>query len=236
MYDGSDKTLLQRSIRYGRQINEYWNQFTPSALGIGFLSLITLATILMRSSYYRLGSLLALSLGLLPLLPFIPPGVIFFGIYRYFWRRGRNLRALRDIIRLPLRFYPENEAKNNPVMLPDGKQYKMDLVNFQKENNIKQKYIKDGIFLNCELIQGNIADTDIFLVFGQVDPDNSDNGLVVPDDPMADLVILPDYPEKLSRRAAQKAKLYELIALFSFGVGIVFNFLLTAYLLITFIL
>jgi hypothetical protein len=236
MYDGNDRTLLQRSIRYGRQVNEYWNQFTPGALGIGFLSLITLATILMRNSYYRFGSLLALSFGLLPLLPFIPPGVIFFGIYRHFWRRGRNLRALRDIIRLPLRFYPGNEVKEYPVILPDGKQYKMDLVNFQEKSNITKKYKRDGLFLNCELIRENISNTDTFLVFGQAHPENNGNKLVVPDDPMANLVILPDYPEKLSHRAAQKAKLYELIALFSFGIGIMFNFLLTAYLLITFIL
>jgi hypothetical protein len=235
MYDGEDRSLLRRSIQYGRQMNEYWNQFTPAALGVGFLSLIILASVLMKSAVYRFGSLLALTSGLIPLLPFIPPGVLFFWTYRRFWRRGRNYRAKRDLVRLPMRFYDGNIETGKSVPLPDGQAYRADLLDFGKKEGEYHKYINECIFFDCKQLESGCKETE-YIVFGQESDAGDPNQLTLPDDPMADFIILPDYPDKLSHQFEARAKIYELLAGFFFAAGLTMNFFLTAYLLITFIL
>lgn len=235
IYDGDDRSLLRRSIQYGRQMNEYWNQFTPAALGVGFLSLIILASVLMKSSFYRLGSLLSLTFGLVPFLPFIPPGVLFFWTYRRFWRKGRNYRAKRDLVRLPMRFYGGNIETGMSVPLPDGQSYRADLLNFSNLDDKSHNYINQCIFFDCKQLESGCKETE-YIVFGQESGNEEQNQLKLPDDPMADFIILPDYPEKLSHQFEARAKIYELLAGFFFTAGLIMNFLLTAYLFITFIL
>ena len=47
-----------------------------------------------------------LSLAAAPVAPFLPPGVALYYLYRYFWKMARRLRAERDLLRLPLRYFP----------------------------------------------------------------------------------------------------------------------------------
>jgi hypothetical protein len=107
LYDGSERDLLRRCIWSGRQLNEYWNQLTPGSLAGGMLALITIAYVLLRSPAGRLPAITSLTLASGPLLPLLPPGVGLFFLYRWSWRRGRILRAHRDILRVPLRHLAE---------------------------------------------------------------------------------------------------------------------------------
>lgn len=92
--------VIPRAVWSGRHKNEYWNLFTPWALLLGSLSLFILATAAFRSPYPRDTARLLLAGALGPLVPLMPPGVVFFLGYLTTWRRGRFLRAERDLLGL----------------------------------------------------------------------------------------------------------------------------------------
>ena len=106
MYDGRSNTIVQRAVWGGRQKNEYWNQFTLASLLTGSFCMVLLAYIFLRSSPSSLPVLFALSLALFPISGVLPPGFVLYYLYRFFWKRARMLRAERDLLRLPLRYYP----------------------------------------------------------------------------------------------------------------------------------
>ncbi|MFW6228789.1 MAG: hypothetical protein ACOC2V_04955, partial [Alkalispirochaeta sp.] len=95
MYDCSDDLVLERAMWTGRQRNEYWNQFTPGSLIVGFLAeILWVVRVFEESRFYAFAGILA---SLVPLLPLVPPGVVGFYLYRRLWRRGRRIRAARDM-------------------------------------------------------------------------------------------------------------------------------------------
>jgi hypothetical protein len=98
MYDCSDELVLERAMWTGRQRNEYWNHLTPISLIVGFLAEILWAVrVFDESRFYAFIGILA---SLVPLLPLVPPGVVGFYVYRRLWRRGRRIRAARDMAAL----------------------------------------------------------------------------------------------------------------------------------------
>ena len=103
------ESLLARAISGGRHRNELVNPLTVPSLAIGALSLMIIALSLLGSPEYRLAALLALSLALAPLTPFLPPGFLLYFAYRSVWKRGRRLRVQRDRIRSPLRYFESME-------------------------------------------------------------------------------------------------------------------------------
>ena len=125
-YDGERESILKRAIWGGRKRNEYWNPFTLPSLLTGFLCLALLAYLSLRSSQAGLPGLAVLSLAAAPVAPFLPPGVALYYLYRYFWKMARRLRAERDLLRLPLRYFPEAGAGGErTALLPTGERYLM---------------------------------------------------------------------------------------------------------------
>lgn len=122
LYDGPESELLSRLVAGGRRRNEYWNAFTPAALAMG----VGLSSVLLFLSGRAgvLPSVRALSflVAAAPLLPLLPPGLFLFFAYRRLWRGALSLRMRRDLLRLPLRRFPD--AATVEVPLPNGGGYR----------------------------------------------------------------------------------------------------------------
>lgn len=208
MYDGPDSDLLRRCIWSGRQLNEYWNQLTPGALAGGMLALITIAYVLLRGEAGRLPALVSLSLASIPLLPLLPPGVILFFLYRSSWRRGRILRAHRDLLRLPLRHLGEHGEEG---MLPDGQAYSLTYLSEEAARHLPD----DALLLQPPVS----TDPSVYAVFAHPAGD----GLAPPPDPMTEMIVVPGDPVELSDRCQRHARRYELVSGAILGVGLLIN-------------
>lgn len=101
LYDAPDDELLEQAVWSGRQRNEYWNPLTPASLAVGSLALLLVAFVVLRIPSDRAAAIVAVTAALVPVLPLLPPGIFAFAVYRRMWRRGRFLRAERDLLRLP---------------------------------------------------------------------------------------------------------------------------------------
>lgn len=216
MYDGSDDTLVFRSIRDGRQINEYWNSVTPISVAAGSLSLFILAYLYIGSPLLRIAGVVSASLGLLPISILIPPGVILFFAYRRFWRLGRRFRAERDLLRLPLRYGPPGYTE---AVLPDGERYVR--LEFPAEEVSREPSL---LWRHPSIVQGK---PDRAVVFGAARAGTGPPPLPSqPQDPMAERVALPGAPEELARASQRRARVMELTAGACIGVGLLANFYL----------
>jgi len=100
IYEGENRNLLVRATWSGRQKNEYWNAYTPGAVFLGSFALFGYSYFLLRNAQFVFLGSLAVSLALLPISVFFPPGLLCYYFYRRFWKHGRVLRARRDLIRL----------------------------------------------------------------------------------------------------------------------------------------
>lgn len=98
MYDCPDNIVLHRAMWTGRQRNEYWNHITPVSLIVGFLG--ELLWVMQVFGENRLYALLGVLAAIIPILPLIPPGVLGYYGYRRLWRKGRRIRAGRDMLLL----------------------------------------------------------------------------------------------------------------------------------------
>ena len=92
--------VIPRAVWSGRQKNEYWNNLTPWSLLAGSLSLFIMASAVFRTYQASLSVRLLLLQALFPIIPLLPPGVVFFFFYLANWRRARFLRAERDLLGL----------------------------------------------------------------------------------------------------------------------------------------
>ena len=222
LYDGPDEEVLPHSVWTGRQRNEYWNLLTPASLAVGSLALLLAAYILLRVPADRAAAILAVSCSLIPMLPLLPPGFISFPLYRRMWRRGRQLRAERDILRLALRH--DFDARGE-TLLPDGEGYVMRTVDAPAA---------------AELVRAGARKVDVsvaqaepvrYFVFGApragatagAGPDGV-AGLRRPNDPMAGLLVVPGEPSRLARRSERAAQRLEIaaVAILLAGTGINF--------------
>ena len=220
-FDGDAKSIMRRSIWAGRQRNEYWNVFTPGSLLLGAFSLFIVAYLI----YSGTGDLdlvsVAVSLSLLPLTPLLPPGVIFFYMYRSLWERGRSLRAERDLFLLPIRFISDPAAVGeSTIYLPDGELYGIRRISLlsgfdRTEGKLRlSRYIKQDE-------TGNID----YYGFGRVE--KSDSSILLPlEDPLVENVILPGNPVDLSIVCGQKARRMELFSGGAFLMGFLLNMFL----------
>ncbi len=101
MYDCPDNIVLHRAMWTGRQRNEYWNHITPVSLIVGFLA--ELLWVMQVFGENRLYALVGVVAAIIPLLPLFPPGVLGYYAYRRLWRKGRRIRATRDMLLLQQR-------------------------------------------------------------------------------------------------------------------------------------
>jgi hypothetical protein len=101
-HDGGEERLLSRLIAGGRAPNEYMNYLTRISMAIGLAGVSGLLLAFRDSIFPTLGALIFLA-GASPVLPFAPPGLALFLLYRGLWRRALASRIARDLFRLPLR-------------------------------------------------------------------------------------------------------------------------------------
>lgn len=99
IYDGRDEDLEKRALWAGRHRNEYWNPVTQVSLTAGFLSTGAALYSLLRPPLLSLPAALTAALAFSPILPFLPPGLLFLFAYRSEWTEARRFRARRDLIR-----------------------------------------------------------------------------------------------------------------------------------------
>ncbi|MBN2534515.1 MAG: hypothetical protein JXB88_16650 [Spirochaetales bacterium] len=232
IYDGIKKELLKRSIWYGRQKNEYWNQFTLTSLITGFLILLFCTYVFLEIITIRIPAIISLSLSLLPVTLLLPPGVPLFFVYRLFWKKARLLRAERDLLLLPLRYFPGNSVHLNNqtkilTKLPDQSAYVM----IKNTPSTSASYIpvEGNVKIRASSINSryNMKQNGCFLFGKYIKRDNGEY-ITEPVDPMAELVQIPGNPKLLAKECSKKAKLY---AFFS-GFCILFEVLLNLFLLI----
>ncbi len=120
IFEGDPGMLLYRGVWNSRQRNEYFNQFTPGSLILGSAALIFQAFVFLSDpDAYFLG-LVALTMGFVPVLPLLPPGVAGYFLFRRLWRYGRRLRSQRDLLKVPEKLCSQGEKIGLTCCLDDG--------------------------------------------------------------------------------------------------------------------
>jgi hypothetical protein len=202
LYEGAEETILRRAIWSGRQSNEYWNKVTPVSMSAGvFVMIILFFSILRRPILSTVAFLIGASASL-PLIPFLPPGAILLILYRALWRRGRILRAERDTITLPMRYFPESERAAS-VRLPDGELY-----GWRRMSPLEDESLPDGIRIRGAEAFSQSERPDFYTVFGAL----QQGKIVRPKDPMADFVAVVGDPARSSEICSRKARTSELVS------------------------
>lgn len=223
LFDGDERTVLRRAIWSGRQKNEYWNQFTLSSLLAGTVALFVLAYYFSRSPMLRPQAILALVAGAAPILPFLPPGIGLFFVYRYVWGLGRVRRAERDVLALPVRYFGDDETPTRgEVVLPDGEIYVA-----RRVDSLEEAHRLAPSASIREVPQRLHASGHEYWVFGT--PGAS--GVSAPSDSMAEHLLVPANPWRASKVCDRHARALEVLALVSFALGICGNAILTLYVL-----
>jgi hypothetical protein len=236
IHDCPKESLVLRAISGGRQRNEYMNAFTLPSVAIGSLSLVLLAFTLLALPE-RIVSLLALTAGLAPLSPFLPPGFPLYFAYRSYWKKARILRVQRDMVRLPLRYFPASAdaaRSRRATLLPDMEPYVM--VRGSRDPSDPGVIISEGsrvalppdiprieVDLPRRSIRrlGSLGDTMVAFCGYTVDDDGI--RLRKPDDPMAGHVLLPGDPEALSRESERAARRDELTSATFIALDVIVN-------------
>jgi len=219
-YDGEDRHLLRRVIWNSRHRNEYWNQFTPVALGLGALAEMILTYYLLNTMHLRIPSILSIAAALVPILPFLPPGIFFFLLYRWFWSKARFLRAERDLLRLPLRYFPQSDLTKE-ISLPNGETYFCSLLPAVPWEILKGRGRIRGTILQKSLSPNAENFRERFYWFGILR--KGDPYPEVSTDPMVENVVLPGHPDLLAAACEKRAYKLELLSTLGFGLGFGMN-------------
>ncbi len=213
LYDGQPQDLLARAIWFGRERNEYWNALTPPSLIAGMFVLVIIAVQAFAAPGAYGTAIMSLGLAAIPFLPLLPPGVVGYFMYRKLWMKGRAKRAWRDLLRVSLVFTTPGDNGNSDTILPDGERYVMRPVSSLE---VRTYVVRGAIFRTDSVTAGD----DTWIVAGT----EKDGSIVRPDDPMAELAVLPFHPERRSRRSALAAYAWETAALSILGLSMLVNF------------
>ena len=212
LYDGNERSLISRTVKAGRHKNEYWNPATPYAIAFGIFAELILSLVYSMRPALGAASSMALAAAFMPLLPLLPPGIAFTGLYRRLWRKARAFRAFRDLVSLPLRHLgTEREAE-----LPDGSRY-----GWQELE--KPPALSDGASLPILPPGADPAAEEAWRCYGLLDDGGSPRP---PRDPAAIWAAIPGDPAALALRYDAKARLLEVGAAAAFLTGIAANFVL----------
>ena len=232
IYDCKREQIVQKATWSGRQKNEYWNQFTvPSVLAGSFL-LLVLAYVFLAGTNLRFPAITALTFALAPLAPFLPPAFALYFLYRSFWKKARIMRAQRDVAQLPLRYFPvggqEDGRHERATLLPDLDTYVMVRGTLDTEG---------GAILNEDrriTLPPNIKRVDISLprrrmarlfrpdevcAFGSYHEEGDAPELSAPEDPMAELMLFPGDPVRISRECRRIDRRYMVASSLAIGAA-----------------
>jgi hypothetical protein len=219
-YDGPDRFLTIRAIRAGRQGNEYWNFLTPYALAMGAFSQLIMILNYLQRPVFQLTVIVAFIAMFIPLFPLIPPGLVFTVFYRRVWWRGRVYRAYRDLVRLPLRYFPAPRPGDAlRGTLPGGEQY-AGVVYQTLPEEVRAK-IESGE-IPVLIPEKEAGKSTPWYLFGTV----RDGGAVLPlppHDVFATYGAVPGNPERLARLFTRKAYVLETISWVLLLAGIALN-------------
>jgi hypothetical protein len=223
IHDCPRESVMRHAISGGRQRNEYMNPLTLPSVVIGSLSLILFAFSLLPGSE-RFVTLLALTAGLAPALPFLPPGFPLYFLYRTYWKKARLMRVQRDIVDLPMRYFPGPSSETNgkrATLLPDLEPYLM--VRGREHTAGRGTLDCDGtvftlpeglkrITLTLPRRRAARIDPEECVVFASYSVDADRIVLQKPDDPLAELVLVPGDPDAISRESGLAARSYTIIS------------------------
>ncbi len=257
IYDGEKETIIKRSIWSGRQRNEYFNQFTLGSIITGSFSLLLVAFIMLHNPILRIPALFSITLSLFPVAILFPPGVVLYFLYRGAWKRGRVLRATRDLLRLPLRYFvyidggrktPDKDRVRDVksrcfkrfASLPDSSLY-IELCGFVKEFERKKRVSRLVLECNGSVfeVRGNItfretgryvsnfAAVERLCVYGVYKERNGQGVITNGDDPMCELVAISGDPELEAELCQKRARVYELISALFISLDLLVNMILT---------
>ena len=229
IHDCPRESILETAIRSGRQRNEYMNPFTLPSVAIGSLSLIVLAYSLLTNPEARIIALIALSAGLAPVCPFLPPGFPLYFLYRRLWKKARLMRIQRDLVRLPLRYFPPASAGDGggrrTTLLPDREPYIMVRGRIEQSDLLSSDGLRVILPADIRRIDVDLPrraprqPPDECVVFGGYREEAGTITISKPEDPMAGRVLLPGDPEAISATSNSVARRYEMIS----GAFIVLN-------------
>jgi hypothetical protein len=162
-----------------------------------------------------------------PLLPFLPPAFPLYFLYRLCWRRGRRLRAERDLANLPLRWFPTvpGGEERFVTLLPDLEPYAM------LRGRLRDGSTLDTGDLAVRLPEGSIlaGDGEVW-AFGAWSEQDGQVFLVEPDDPLAELTVVAGDPRVRSARCSSLARRYLAASAALIGLAIAINLLLALFL------
>ncbi|MFP4363104.1 MAG: hypothetical protein ACLFR1_04480 [Spirochaetia bacterium] len=222
-YDAAEESFFRRSIWGGRQKNEYWNYLTPVSLVAGFFSLLILSSIFVQNPLARQLFIVSLVFCILPLLTVLPPGGMFYLVYRRLWKEGRLFRAERDLFAFSLRYFDDNMEEScdrAETILPNGERYVMrPLVQDRKILPLETGFH----FRSTRIIAQESMTCDHIYVFGKPQVRNSVEWFVKPKDPMAEYLLIPCQPMRLTALVRSRARRLERISLFFLLTGVVIN-------------
>ena len=239
IHDCAQEKIVSRAIRSGRQRNEYMNAFTLPSVAIGSLSLLLLGfSLLAGHPEIRGVALLALTAGLAPVSPFLPPGFPLYFAYRSYWKKARLMRAQRDVVRLPLRYFPPSIGEpraRRETLLPDKEPYLM--IRGTMAENDPNVIVCDGARVSLPTGIGRIP-VDLPARWGRPSGEGRTRGCVVfaayretpggillqkPEDPMAEQILVPGDPQWISHASEQIARRYEIVSGFFISLNMVVN-------------
>jgi len=228
-YDGPDHSLAIKTTWAGRHRGEYFNLITPYSLITGAVCLLFIAALFLPRPAFLLTVIVSLVAVFIPLLPLMPPGLLFTVIYRHLAWKSRILRTYSDLAKLPLGYF-DHKNDNSPLRgkrtLPNGEIY-----GFVYSAKLPSE-VQDGkIPLLIPDITG-LGRGDNWYVFGAVRP--SELLPFRPKDPFATFGVLPGNPRKFAHRCTVKAYVLEAVAWVMLFSGIALNifFLMTVLLLL----
>jgi hypothetical protein len=196
-HDGSNERLVSRLIAGGRAPNEYWNYLTHISMAIGLVAISGILLLFRTSIFSTLRSIMFLA-GMSPVLPFAPPGLAFFLLYRRFWRRALASRTARDLLRLPLG-YSEGSGT--------GEYLRRTLARDEAPP-------RGGTWIR--LPRGDDNESRAFTVFSPVNTGDS----------LTEAFVIEGNPEARARRAERDAFFYAAAAGLSLGLAVIVNFAL----------
>jgi len=215
-YNCPDSELTGAIIRAARTRNEYWNSLTPVSIVIGALTLVYMAASFLNRPAFRLTVISTLVAIFVPVLPVVPPGILFTVLYRRLTWHARNFRAYWDLARLPLRHLPPDRQS---ALLSTGEKYGYLILNS----------LPDAIPWLIPEIQKKVSKNNLYF-FGILDAGAagaiSGEEPVLPQrskDPFVSFGILPADPANLARRYAIRAYTLEALAWFILLLGIGMN-------------
>jgi hypothetical protein len=232
-YDGPDRSLTPRTIRAGRGRNEYWNVITPYAFILGVFSQLVIILSFLSRLWFRQTVIAAFVAIFTPLFPVIPPGILCTVVYRRLWWRARLLRAYRDLVRLPLKYFPPGE---NICRLPDGELYGVRRYDTLPGENLAQKIPllippdgtrkKEGWYIYGALPgkqSGGNADNGTAAAVSGAETAEGEIFPQEPRDVFAPYGAVPGNPEVLARRYTQRAYILEIISWLILLAGVALN-------------